>query len=151
MKYRKEYTMAYTELMMSMDGSDHVNQMCSPITLSDIDGSLAVSNKSSSSKKKMWTKPMERKFLDLLLEQVHLGRKGEGGFKKEAWTAIERTFNAAMDLNLSRDHFKNKLKTWKVGYKVMKDLKNTSGLAWNEETQTVDAEDSVWDDLLKVG
>ena len=38
-----------------------------------------------------------------------------------------------------------------VGYKVMKDLKNTSGLAWNEETQTVDAEDSVCDDLLKVG
>ena len=93
--------MSYTELMMSMDGSDHVNQMGSPITLSDIDGSLAVSNKSSSSKKKMWTKPMERKFLDLLLEQVHLGRKGEGGFKKEAWTVIERTFNAAMDLNLS--------------------------------------------------
>lgn len=94
---------------------------------------------------------MERKFLDLLLEQVHLGRKGEGGFKKEAWTAIERTFNAAMNLNLSQDNFKNKLKTWKVGYKVMKDLKNTSGLAWNEETQTVDAEDSVWDELLKVG
>ena len=101
MKYRKEYTMAYTELMMSMDRSDHVKQMCSPITLSDIDGSLAVSNKSSSSKKKMWTKSMERKFLDLLLEQVHLGRKGEGGFKKEAWTAIERTFNSAMNSNLS--------------------------------------------------
>ena len=105
--------MSYTELMMSMDGSDHVNPMGSPVTLSDIDGSLAASNKSSSSKKKMWTKPMERMFLDLLLEQVHLGRKGEGGFKKEAWIAIERTFNATMDLNLSRDHFKNKLKTWK--------------------------------------
>ena len=38
-----------------------------------------------------------------------------------------------------------------VGYRVMKDLKNTSGLAWNEETQTVDAEDFVWDELLKVG
>ena len=46
---------------------------------------------------------------------------------------------------------KNKLKTWKVGYRVMKDLKNTSGLAWNEETQTMDAEDSMWDELLKVG
>ena len=76
--------MAYTELMMSMDGSDHVNQMCSPITLSDIDGSLTTSNKSSSSKKKMWTKPMECKIIVLLLKQVHLRRKGEGGFKKEA-------------------------------------------------------------------
>ena len=94
---------------------------------------------------------MEHKFLDLLLEQVHLRQKGEGGFKKEAWTAIERTFNAGMNLNLSRDHFKNKLKTWKVGYRVMKDLKNTSGLAWNEETQTVDVEDFMWDELLKVG
>ena len=77
---------------------------------------------------------MECKFLEFLLEQVHLERKGEGGFKKEAWTTIERTFNVGMNLNLSQNHFKNKLKTWKVGYKVMKDLKNTSGLAWNEET-----------------
>ena len=101
MKYRKEYIMAYTELMMSMNGFDHVNRMCSPITLSDIDGFLTVSNKSSSSKKKMWTKLMHCKFLDLLLEQVYLGRKGEGGFKKEAWTTIERTFNEGMNSNLS--------------------------------------------------
>ena len=65
--------MTYTELMMSMGRSDHVNQMCSMNSLSVIDGSLTVRNKSSSSKKKIWTKSMEHKFLDLLLEQVHLG------------------------------------------------------------------------------
>ena len=42
------------------------------------------------------------------------------------------------------------MKTWKAGFRIMKDLRNTSGFAWNEATQSVDAEDSVWNDLLKV-
>ena len=104
----------------------------------------------SSSKKVFWKPLMERKFLDLLHEQVALGRKAEGGFKKEAWTAIERKFNAELHMNLTRDNFKNKMKTWKIGYRIMKELKNTSGFAWNKLTQSMDAKDSVWEELLKV-
>ena len=83
-------------------------------------------------------------------EQVNLGRKGEGGFRKDAWTAIERKFNAELNLHLSKDNFKNKLKTWKLAYRVMKELKNSSGFAWNEATQCMDADESVWDELLKI-
>jgi len=115
-----------------------------------MDGDVQVIQATSSSKKVFWTKEMERKLLDLLQEQVQLGKKAEGGFKKEAWTAIERRFNNEMKMRLSKENFKNKLKTWKQGYRVMKDLRNTSGLAWNEATQTMDADDSVWDELLKV-
>lgn len=115
-----------------------------------MDGDVQVIQATSSSKKVFWTKEMERKLLDLLQEQVQLGKKAEGGFKKEAWTAIERRFNNEMKMKLSKENFKNKLKTWKQGYRVMKDLRNTSGLAWNETTQTMDADDSVWDELLKV-
>lgn len=83
---------------------------------------------------------MEQKFLNLLLDQVHLGRKGEGGFKKEAWTTIERKFNVEMNLNLSKENLKNKLKGWKQGFRVMRELKNMSGFAWNEATQCVDVD-----------
>ena len=58
---------------------------------------------------------MEQKFLDILLEQVTLGRKG-GGFQKEACNNIKRRFNLDMKMNLVRDDFKNKLKTWKQAY-----------------------------------
>lgn len=88
--------------------------------------------------------------MDFLHEQVQLGRKGEGGFRKEAWTAIERRFNEDMKMNLGRENFKNKLKTWKQGYIIMKELRNMSGFAWNESTQCVDADDIVWEELLKV-
>ncbi len=54
---------------------------------------------------------MKQKLMDLLLEQVILGRKGEGGFRKEAWTVIERRFNEELKLNLGREIFLNKLKT----------------------------------------
>lgn len=104
----------------------------------------------SSSKKMIWTKRMERVFLDFLIDQVHLGRKCEGGFKKEAWAAIERQFNVELTMNLSKDQFKNKLKTWKQGFKLVRDLKSKSGFGWNEATQTVEAADSVWDKLFEV-
>ena len=55
-----------------------------------------------------------------------------------------------MSMNLSRDTFKNKLKIWKTGYRIMKELKSTNGFAWNESTQSMDANDSVWEELLKV-
>lgn len=53
-----------------------------------------------------------------------MGQKGEVGFRKEAWITIENKFNADLKLKLSKDNFKNKLKTWKVGYRIMKELKN---------------------------
>lgn len=107
-------------------------------------------NNSPSMNRVLWTRDMEHKFLELLQEQVQLGRKGEGGFKKEAWTTIERRFNDELKQNLTKENLKNKLKTWKAGFRLMKDLRNTSGFAWNEGTQYVDAEDSVWNELLKV-
>ena len=53
-------------------------------------------------------------------------------------------------MNLMRDSFKNKMKTWKIGYKIMKELKSTSGFVRNESTQSMDVEDSAWEELLKV-
>ena len=55
-----------------------------------------------------------------------------------------------MKMNLVRDNFKNKLKTWKQAYRMMKDLINMSSFTWNEATQCVDADDVVWEELLKV-
>ena len=55
-----------------------------------------------------------------------------------------------MKMNLVRDNFKNKIKTWKQTYQMMKDLRNMSGFAWNETTQCEDANDVVWEELLKV-
>ena len=66
-----------------------------------------------SSKKVFWKPCMEWK-LDLMHKQVTLGRTGEGGFRKEVWKATERKFNGEMNMNLSKDNFKNKLKTWKT-------------------------------------
>ena len=53
-------------------------------------------------------------------------------------------------MNLRKDNFKNKYKTWKQGYRMMKELQNMSGFTWNESTQCVDVDDSVWEELLKV-
>ena len=89
-----------------------------------MDEEVRVSTVATSEKnaKVVWSKEMERKLLDFLLKKIQLGRKGEGGFKKEAWTAIQRKFNEEMKMNLGKDNFKNKYKTWKQGYRMMKEL-----------------------------
>ena len=140
--------MSFTNLMTSIHEEVNIPPIAIPVATPV---ARPVSTPTSSRNPKVvWTKEMERKLLDLLLEQVNLGRKGDGGFRREAWSAIERRFNTELKLNLGKENFRNKLKTWKTGYRIMKDLRNTSGFGWNEVTQCVDAEDSVWDELLKV-
>ena len=92
--------------------------------LTSMDEEVCVSTVATLEKnaKVVWSKEMERKSIDFLLEQIQLGRKGEGGFKKEAWMAIQRKFNEEMKMNLGKDNFKNKYKTWKQGYRMMKEL-----------------------------
>lgn len=113
--------------------------------LTSIDEGVRVTVVASSPRnvKVVWTQDMERKLLDILLEQVILGRKGEGGFRTQAWSCIERRFNLDKKMNLVRDNFKNKLKAWKQAYRMMKDLRNMSGFAWNESTQCMDTDDTV--------
>lgn len=142
--------MSFTNLMTSIHEEVRMHPATTPVYTPVATPVSTPVVGTSKSPKVIWTREMERKLLDLLLEQVQLGRKGEGGFRKEAWTAIEKKFNEDLKLNLGKENFKNKLKTWKAGYRVMKELRNTSGFAWNETTQCMDAEESVWDELLKV-
>ena len=53
-------------------------------------------------------------------------------------------------MNLVRNNFKNVLKIWKQGYQMMKELRNINSFAWNDSTQCMDANDSVWDEFLKL-
>ena len=126
--------MSFTNLLMSIHEDVRMPPISTPIGI-PISPPIATPIASSSrSPKVVWTRDMERKLLDFLLEQVTLGRKGEGGFRKEVWTSIERRFNEDLKLNLGRENFKNKLKTWKSVYRVMKELRNTSEFSWNETT-----------------
>ena len=81
------------------------------LTRMDEEVRVTIAATSAKNAKVVWSKEMEHKLIDFLLEKIQLGRKAEGGFKKIAWTVVEKKFHEEMNFNLIRDNFKNKLKT----------------------------------------
>ena len=65
--------MSFTNLPMSIDEGIHVTTITS----------------TPRNVKVVWTQDMEQKFLDILLEQVTLGRKGERGFGKKLGATLK--------------------------------------------------------------
>ncbi|XP_011627000.1 L10-interacting MYB domain-containing protein-like [Amborella trichopoda] len=88
---------------------------------------------------------MEAILLELLVEQCLLIKKPESAFKNEQWSAIEEKFNINLGMNLRRDTFNNKLRTWPNNYKTIKKMKDQSGFGWNEESHMGIIDESIWD------
>lgn len=87
---------------------------------------------------------------DLLLEQVYLGRKIDNGFHKDAWKDVVPGFNARCRMKLGKEHFKNRLRTWRKIYLSVKALLDHSGFRWDDKHKMVCAEDHVWEEYIKV-
>ncbi|KAL4201698.1 hypothetical protein AMTRI_Chr02g217460 [Amborella trichopoda] len=99
-------------------------------------------------RKLKWTSKIETILLELHVEQCLLIKKPESAFKNEQWSAIEQKFNANLGMNLRRDTFKNKFRTWSKNYKTVKKMNDQSGFGWNEESHMVIIEESLWDDYM---
>ena len=77
------------------------------------------------------------------------GQISGNGFKKSVWTKIASSFQDPLKKNTRVCD--TKFSRMKKDYKeVRKLLKEISGFGWNSETQTVTAEDAVWEALGKV-
>ena len=77
------------------------------------------------------------------------GQISGNGFKKSVWTKIASSFQDPLKKNTRVCD--TKFSRMKKDYKeVRKLLKEISGFGWNSETQTVTAEDAVWEALGEV-
>jgi hypothetical protein len=77
------------------------------------------------------------------------GETSENGFKKSVWNRIANSFEDPL-----KKHFRvceTKFSRMKKEFKEVKKLyKETSGFGWDEKTQLVTAEDSIWEVLSQV-
>lgn len=97
-----------------------------------------------------WQPPMDRYFIDLMLEEVQKGNQIDGQFHKQAWMEMLVSFNAKFGFKYDIDILKNRYKTLRRQYKVIKNILDLDGFSWDERRQMVTADDSVWQDYLKV-
>lgn len=97
-----------------------------------------------------WQPPMDRYFIDLMLDQVQKGNRIDGVFRKEAWIEMIGSFNAKFGFNYDIEILKNRYKTLRRQYNVIKNLLELNGFVWDDVRQMVTAEDYVWQDYVKV-
>ncbi|XP_010556714.1 PREDICTED: L10-interacting MYB domain-containing protein isoform X2 [Tarenaya hassleriana] len=115
------------------------------------DSSHLVSNaKGTTRSRTSWHPPMDRYFIDLMLDQVRRGNQIEGVFRKQAWTEMVNSFNAKFESNYDVDVLKNRYKTLRRQYNAIKSLLQSDGFSWDDCRQMVTADDSLWQEYIKV-
>ncbi|OMO82032.1 hypothetical protein COLO4_23291 [Corchorus olitorius] len=96
-----------------------------------------------------WHPPMDRFFIDLMLEQVQKGNQVDGVFRKQAWMEMIESFNAKFSFNYDMEILKNRYKTLRRQYNAIKNILQLDGFSWDSARQMVTADDSVWQEYIK--
>ncbi|CAL5433397.1 unnamed protein product [Camellia sinensis] len=96
-----------------------------------------------------WQPPMDRYFIDLMLEHLQKGNQIDGLFHKHAWMEMIASFNARFGFKYDIEVLKNRYKTLRRQYNVIKNLLDLDGFFWDETRQMVAADDCVWQDYIK--
>lgn len=97
-----------------------------------------------------WRPPMDRYFINLMLAHVHQGNQFDGVFSKQAWVEMISSFHEKFGFEYSLEILKNRHKTLRRQYNLIKSLLQLDGFAWDETRQMVIADDCVWQDYIKV-
>ncbi|XP_076952223.1 uncharacterized protein LOC143625891 [Bidens hawaiensis] len=113
---------------------------------------LAMSKKDGTSTKFHWTAPMGITFLPAMITEKDNGNRIDGTFTPQAYTNMVEELSKAFGMDLTKDHLKNRLKTLKDHFSKFYDVfkgNSMSGFSWDLSTKLLDAEEEVWEKLIK--
>ena len=110
------------------------------------------SNVKDQGKNVRWTSEMDSCLSAALVQQIKLGNRSKFDYKLKpaAFEAAVLAINEKFQLDLMKIHVKNRLKTWKKQYDILKELLGQSGFEWDEKRKMVFADESVWNEYIKV-
>ncbi|XP_077245362.1 uncharacterized protein LOC143885196 isoform X2 [Tasmannia lanceolata] len=96
----------------------------------------------------IWNDQMDKVLVDSLLVQITEGYKISNGFKDPAYVAAATTMNAFFNLQLNKEHIKNRIKTMKETYKSVCIILSRSGFGFDDDTKMVTCKKEVYDDYV---
>ncbi|XP_028803943.1 uncharacterized protein LOC114759016 [Neltuma alba] len=117
------------------------------------DGQEAFGHETENAKEKgkyvTWTDDMDRCLTELLVKQVVMGNKLEKNFKSSAYLTAVTAINEKFGLDLTKENVRNRLKTWKKQYYIVKEMLSHGGFEWDDGRKMVAANDSTWKEYIK--
>ncbi|XP_039007618.1 L10-interacting MYB domain-containing protein-like [Hibiscus syriacus] len=96
-----------------------------------------------------WTAPMDRFFMDLLLQQVLDGNKINQVFNEQDWVHMVDSFSEKFGLQLDKNVLESQYICLMKQYNDITDLISHSGFLWDEEKQMVVANNDNWEVYVK--
>lgn len=104
--------------------------------------------------KHTWTNDEDAKLIDALME-IHASGKYAGadnGFKPGYLNGVQQLLDVSLPNSglKAEPHIKSRMKTWKTHFGIVYDMVNASGFGWDEEKCCIIADDSVWNEYVKV-
>ncbi|XP_022032395.1 uncharacterized protein LOC110933483 [Helianthus annuus] len=96
---------------------------------------------------------MDNAFIQSMITQEINGYRIGGNFTPQAYKNIVAELSTNLQMNFTKAHLKNRLKTLKhrFCFSARYDMfqgKSLSGFSWNPETQLIEVEDEVWQQLI---
>jgi len=89
--------------------------------------------------------------LNAMIEEVRRDCKINGSWTTQGYTNIFMALHKVGLSSIKKNHAKNHQKGLKDRWREVHDLFGAmSGFAWNQTTKRFEAEDEVWNDLIKV-
>ena len=95
---------------------------------------------------------MDEELLDLMYEQVLLGRKADRGFKMDAYKHVAETMTEHSDeaCILTSQAVQNQCEHLKKNYAIVTEMLNASGFGYDNMTKRIIASNDVWTAWLQV-
>ncbi|KAL6134483.1 hypothetical protein ACLB2K_066714 [Fragaria x ananassa] len=84
-----------------------------------------------------WNKQMDAALVKALTGQMKQGNRADGQWTRHAIEVVVHQLNMTLELDLTKDNVKNRLKAWKRCYAIISDIKNQNHLMWDEGRKMV--------------
>ncbi|MBA0594441.1 hypothetical protein Gorai_011346 [Gossypium raimondii] len=124
------------------------NDVAEAVDISPVQNSMKVKDQV---KNMRWTYEMDQCLSKVLAEQAKLGNKSKSDNKLRpaAYAVAVSALNKRFQLDLTKDHIRNRLKTWKKQYEILKGLLHHGDFEWDKTQTMVIANDSAWNQYIK--
>ncbi|XP_065616809.1 L10-interacting MYB domain-containing protein [Quercus suber] len=100
--------------------------------------------------KLLWPAPVEKQFIDLLLEEKDKGNIPNAKMKKKHWPFVTEVFIQRTGNRYSLEQITEKFKWLKKRYIAFSQLIGITEMEWDPDTNTVTCSDEAWSDVMKL-